>query len=283
MTEARVSDVSESRVAQVWEDGTTESRRFEFIRSVARNKFAAHTIALIVIFGVWEGFVRISGIRSYLLPTPSAVAVETVNSFSLLLENTWITLFESLAGFALAAVVGVALAILLVYVPLLRGVVMPYLVAFNAVPKVAFAPLLIIWLGLGVQSKIALSFMIAFFPIVVNTATGMYEIEPNLINLARLMKAKKRQQFIKIRIPHSLPAMFDGFKIALPIAIIGAIVAEFVASREGLGHLIVAAGVQLNTELVFAAILVIAVGSMVLYALLAWVETRVLRWRPSAR
>ncbi|HEX6148076.1 MAG TPA: ABC transporter permease, partial [Acidimicrobiia bacterium] len=168
-------------------------------------------------------------------------------------------------------------------VPLLRGVVMPYLVAFNAVPKVAFAPLLIIWLGLGVQSKIALSFMIAFFPIVVNTATGMYEIEPNLINLARLMKAKKRQQFIKIRIPHSLPAMFDGFKIALPIAIIGAIVAEFVASREGLGHLIVAAGVQLNTELVFAAILVIAVGSMVLYALLAWVETRVLRWRPSAR
>lgn len=283
MTEARVSDVSESRVAQVWEDGTTESRRFEFIRSVARNKFAAHTIALLVIFGVWEGFVRISGIRSYLLPTPSAVAVETVNSFSLLLENTWITLFESLAGFALAAVVGVALAILLVYVPLLRGVVMPYLVAFNAVPKVAFAPLLIIWLGLGVQSKIALSFMIAFFPIVVNTATGMYEIEPNLINLARLMKAKKRQQFIKIRIPHSLPAMFDGFKIALPIAIIGAIVAEFVASREGLGHLIVAAGVQLNTELVFAAILVIAVGSMVLYALLAWVETRVLRWRPSAR
>ena len=283
MTEARVNDMAEAHVSQVWEDGSIEKRRFEFIRSVARNKFAAHTIALIVIFGVWEGFVRISGIRSYLLPTPSAVAVETVNSFSLLLENTWITLFESLAGFAIAAVVGVSLAILLVYVPLLRGVVMPYLVAFNAVPKVAFAPLLIIWLGLGVQSKIALSFMIAFFPIVVNTATGMYEIEPNLINLARLMKAKKRQQFIKIRIPHSLPAMFDGFKIALPIAIIGAIVAEFVASREGLGHLIVAAGVQLNTELVFAAILVIAVGSMVLYALLAWVETRVLRWRPSAR
>jgi len=283
MTEARVNDVAETHISQVWEDGSIEGRRFEFIRSVARNKLAAHTIALLLIFGAWEAFVRLSGIRSYLLPTPSAVAVETVNSFPLLLQNTWITLFESLAGFAIAALVGVALAILLVYVPLLRGVVMPYLVAFNAVPKVAFAPLLIIWLGLGVQSKIALSFMIAFFPIVVNTATGMYEIEPNLINLTRLMKAKKRQQFLKIRIPHSLPAMFDGFKIALPIAIIGAIVAEFVASREGLGHLIVAAGVQLNTELVFAAILVIAVGSMVLYALLTWVETRVLRWRPSAR
>jgi NitT/TauT family transport system permease protein len=160
---------------------------------------------------------------------------------------------------------------------------MPYLVAFNAVPKVAFAPLIIIWLGLGIQSKIALSFLIAFFPIVVNTATGMYEIEPNLINLTRLMKAKKRQQFLKIRIPHSLPGMFDGFKIALPIAIIGAIVGEFVASREGLGHLIIAAGVQLNTELVFASILVIALGSVILYGLLAWVESKVLRWRPSAR
>jgi NitT/TauT family transport system permease protein len=283
MTEARVGDVGETHVAQVWEDGTTERRRFEFIRSVARNKIAAHTIALVVIFGAWEALVRIFGIRSYLLPTPSAVAVETVNSFPILLNHTWITLFESLAGFAIAAIVGVALAVLLVYVPLLRGVVMPYLVAFNAVPKVAFAPLLIIWLGLGIESKIALSFMIAFFPIVVNTATGMYEIEPNLINLTRLMKAKKRQQFLKIRIPHSLPAMFDGFKIALPLAIIGAIVAEFVASREGLGYLIVAAGVQTNTVLVFAAILMIVAFSLILFAMLSRLERGVLRWRPSAR
>jgi NitT/TauT family transport system permease protein len=211
------------------------------------------------------------------------VALETIDSFPVLLENTWITLFESMAGFAMATVVGIALAILLVYVPLLRGVVMPYLVAFNVVPKVAFAPLLIIWLGLGIESKIALSFMIAFFPIVVNTATGLYEIEPNLINLTRLMKAKKRQQFLKIRIPHSLPAMFDGFKIALPLAIIGAIVAEFVASREGLGYLIVAAGVQTNTVLVFAAIFMIVVFSLILFAVLTRVEQGVLRWRPSAR
>jgi NitT/TauT family transport system permease protein len=283
MTEARVNDVSETRVAQVWEDGTSETRRFELIRSVARNKIAAHTIALVVIFGAWEALVRVFEIRSYLLPSPSAVALETIGSFPVLLENTWITLFESMAGFAVATVVGIALAILLVYVPLLRGVVMPYLVAFNVVPKVAFAPLLIIWLGLGIESKIALSFMIAFFPIVVNTATGLYEVEPNLINLTRLMKAKKRQQFLKIRIPHSLPAMFDGFKIALPLAIIGAIVAEFVASREGLGYLIVAAGVQTNTVLVFAAIFMIVAFSLILYALLSRLEQRVLRWRPSAR
>jgi NitT/TauT family transport system permease protein len=283
MTDTKANQLTEARVAQVWDDGVEANRRFEFLRSIFRNKYLAHVIALVVFFGVWEGFVRLSGIRPYLLPSPVAVVSETFSSFSLLMENMWVTVFEALAGFALAAVVGVALAIFLVYVPLLRGVVMPYLVAFNAVPKVAFAPLLIIWLGLGIQSKIALSFLIAFFPIVVNTATGMYEIEPNLINLTRLMKATKRQQFTKIRIPHSLPGFFDGLKIALPIAIIGAIVAEFVASRNGLGHLIIAAGVQLNTELVFAAILVIAVFSMILYALLAWLETRVLRWRPSAR
>jgi NitT/TauT family transport system permease protein len=283
MTDIKATEEASSRVAEVWEDDVAEQRRFELLRSIARNRFAAHAIALVVFFGAWELFVGVSGIKPYLLPRPSAILVETFNSLPLLMQNAWTTLFESLAGFALAAVVGVALAILLVYVPLLRGVVMPYLVAFNAVPKVAFAPLLIIWLGLGIQSKIALSFLIAFFPIVVNTATGMYEIEPNLINLTRLMKAKKRQQFLKIRIPHSLPGMFDGFKIALPIAIIGAIVGEFVASRDGLGHLIVAAGVQLNTELVFASILVIALGSVILYALLAWVESKVLRWRPSAR
>ena len=283
MTDIKATEETSPRVAQVWEDDVAEVRRFEFLRSIARNRFAAHAIALVVFIGAWEVFVGVSGIKPYLLPRPSAILVETFNSLPLLIQNAWITLFESLAGFALAAVVGVALAILLVYVPLLRGVVMPYLVAFNAIPKVAFAPLIIIWLGLGIQSKIALSFLIAFFPIVVNTATGMYEIEPNLINLARLMKAKKRQQFLKIRIPHSLPGMFDGFKIALPIAIIGAIVGEFVASREGLGHLIIAAGVQLNTELVFASILVIALGSVILYALLAWVESKVLRWRPSAR
>jgi NitT/TauT family transport system permease protein len=282
-SEVTEAGLGEAHVSQAWDDEAGEKRRFEFLRSIARNKWIAHTIAFLLFIGVWEAFIAISGIKPYLLPRPTDVAAETIDSFSLLLQNAWITLWESVAGFAIAAVVGVAIAILIVYLPLLRGIVMPYLVAFNAVPKVAFAPLLIIWLGLGIQSKIALSFLIAFFPIVVNTAAGMYEIEPNLINLTRLMKAKKRQQFVKIRIPHSLPGMFDGFKIALPIAIIGAIVGEFVASRDGLGHLIVAAGVQLNTELVFAAILVIAVGSMILYGLLAWVEARVLRWRPSAR
>lgn len=278
-----MTDEMGTRVAQVWEDEPAKRRRFARLRRAASHGFVTQLIALVVFLGAWELLVAAFGIRSYLLPAPSAIAVEVVNSFSILLQHSWVTVFESVVGFAIAAVVGVALAVVMVYIPSLRKVIVPALVAFNVAPKVAFAPLLIIWLGLGLESKIALSFLIAFFPIVVNATTGLYEIEPNLLNLTRLMRAKRRQQFLKIRLPHALPAIFDGFKIALPLAIIGAIVAEFVASREGLGYLIVAAGVQTNTVLVFAAIFAIVVFSLILYGLLSRLEQRVLRWRPSAR
>jgi NitT/TauT family transport system permease protein len=274
----------EHRVSEVWDDAPSGRRRgSRLIEALSNGGPLAQIVSLLSLLVIWQLFVMISGIRPYLLPAPTQIFVELFDSFSVLIEHTWVTLVESLAGFLIAAVVGVGLAVVMVAVPFLRGLVMPGLVAFNVVPKVAFAPLLIIWLGLGIQSKIALSFLIAFFPIVVNTITGLIDIEPEMLNLVKLMKARSRLQFTKIRLPHALPAMFDGFKIALPIAIIGAIVAEFVASSEGLGYLIVAAGVQLNTTLVFASIFMIVIFSMVLYALLLFVESRFLSWRPSAR
>jgi NitT/TauT family transport system permease protein len=274
----------EHRVSEVWDDAPSGRRRgSRLIEALSNGGPLAQIVSLLSLLVIWQLFVMISGIRPYLLPAPTQIFVELFDSFSVLIEHTWVTLVESLAGFLIAAVVGVGLAVVMVAVPFLRGLVMPGLVAFNVVPKVAFAPLLIIWLGLGIQSKIALSFLIAFLPIVVNTITGLIDIEPEMLNLVKLMKARSRLQFTKIRLPHALPAMFDGFKIALPIAIIGAIVAEFVASSEGLGYLIVAAGVQLNTTLVFASIFMIVIFSMVLYALLLFVESRFLSWRPSAR
>jgi NitT/TauT family transport system permease protein len=128
-----------------------------------------------------------------------------------------------------------------------------------------------------------MAFLIAFFPIVVNSTTGMADVEPELLNLLRLMRASERQTFQKVRLPHALPAIFDGFRIALPLAIIGALVGEFVAASEGLGYLIIVAGIQLNTELVFGCVLVIAVLSLLLYGVLAFVEGRTLRWRPAKR
>jgi NitT/TauT family transport system permease protein len=233
--------------------------------------------------GAWELLVHLAGIRRYLLPPPSAVAAKVVESFSVLMEHAWITTAEALVGLALAGIAGVFLAVLIVLSPAIRSLAMPTLVAFNAIPKVAFAPLLIIWIGIGFESKVAMAFLIAFFPIVVNTTTGMNDVEPELLNLLRLMRASQREMFMKIRLPHALPAMFDGFKIALPLAIIGALVGEFVAASEGLGYLIVVGGIQLNTELVFACVALIATISVVLYELLVFIERRTLRWRPSAR
>lgn len=275
---------AEHRVSEVWDDAPRSRRRGAgLMDTLSSGGLLAQVVSLGSLLLIWQLFVMVSGIRPYLLPAPIEIMAEVVDSFPVLMEHTWVTLAESVAGFLLAAIVGIGLAVVMVSMPFLRGLVMPSLVAFNVVPKVAFAPLLIIWLGLGIESKIALSFLIAFFPIVVNTITGLIDIEPEMLNLVRLMKAKGRFEFTKIRLPHALPAIFDGFKIALPIAIIGAIVAEFVASSEGLGYLIVAAGVQLNTTLVFASIFMIVLFSMILYALLLRVEGRFLTWRPSAR
>jgi NitT/TauT family transport system permease protein len=237
----------------------------------------------VVLVVAWEAVVRLSGIRSYLLPAPSGVWDALVVAAPHLWRHTFLTVAEALAGFALAAAVGVLMAMLIVYSAYLRSVLLPSLVAFNAAPKVALAPLMVIWLGLGIESKVAMAFLLSFFPIVVNSATGMAEVEPELINLFRLMHASELQTFLQVRLPHSLPALFDGLKIALPIALIGAVVGEFVGAREGLGYLILLAGGNMNTEMVFASVIVIAVISIVLFEVLVAVERALLKWRPSAR
>lgn len=244
---------------------------------------AVKLLSLVLFVAFWQLFIVLFDIRSYLLPAPSGVAAEIQSNFSILMEHGWTTLLEAFSGLTLAGIVGVLLAAVMVYSPALRGVIMPGILAFNAVPKAAFGPLLIVWLGLGIESKIALAFLLAFFPIVVNTTTGMSDIEPELINLARLTRARSTSLFVKIRLPHALPTMFDGFTIALPLSIIGAIVGEFLAASRGLGYLMNVAGTQLNTELVFAALVVIIVFSLVIYSMLAFVKRKLLRWRPSAR
>ncbi len=174
-------------------------------------------------------------------------------------------------------------AVLIVYSPYVRSVLMPTMVGFNAMPKVVLAPLLVIWLGLGFESKVAMAFLLSFFPVVVNTTTGMADVEPELLHLLWLLRATELQTFLYVRLPNSLPAMFDGFKIALPISLIGAIVGAFVGSRQGLGYIVLLAGANLNTELVFAAVIVIAVLSIALFELLVVFERMLLKWRPSAR
>jgi NitT/TauT family transport system permease protein len=207
--------------------------------------------------------------------------VEAGKFWNLLLTSSLITLVEAALGFVIAALVGIGLALVITYSSSAGAIIMNTLVGVNATPKVAVAPILIIWLGLGIESKVALAFLLSFFPIVVNAARGFADVPVDLMNLYRLMHATPWQIFRKVRMPSAMPAIFDGFKIALPIAMVGAVAGEFVASRQGLGYQIVLAFSNFNSALVFAAVIVIAVEATILFQVLIAIEDRVLFWKPS--
>jgi NitT/TauT family transport system permease protein len=246
------------------------------------RKLVGAAIYIAILLLIWHAAVQILEIRPYLIPAPIGVGDALADSGSFMVRHTLITLFEALVGFALAVVVGVLLAVVIVYAPFIRSFLLPTLVAINATPKVAIAPVLVIWLGFGLESKYAMAFLLSFFPIVINTARGLADVPVELLNFFRLMRASGYQTFLKARLPNSLPYMFDGFKIALPIAVIGAIIGEFVAAREGIGFQIMRAYSRLDTELVFGAVITVAVISTLLFELLVWIERRVLAWRPTS-
>ncbi|GAA3652581.1 ABC transporter permease [Nocardioides ginsengisoli] len=251
------------------------------LRTVVRGVLTTAVVAVGVV-GAWWLIIRIFDIQEYVVPPPGAVWTAFVDSASFLWPALWVTLYESVVGFALSIVVGLALATIMVYSPLLRGVIMPSLVGLNATPKVALAPVLILWLGLGINSKIGMAFLLSFFPVVVNAVRGLDEADPELLDYFRLLRAGRLRTFLKVRLPNSLPTMFDGFKIALPIAVVGAVIGEFVASQEGIGYQIIVAYSTFSTGIVFAAVILIAVASTVLYGGLVLLERVLLRWRPSS-
>jgi NitT/TauT family transport system permease protein len=244
-----------------------------------RTAFYVGYVAILLVS--WELLVRLLDIGPLVLPPPSAVLLEAIDFWSLLLRASVITLGEALVGFTMAAIVGIGLALLIAYSQPVGTVIMTSLVAFNATPKVAVAPILIIWLGLGLESKVALAFLLSFFPIVVNAARGFADVPNDLLNLYRLMRATSMQLFLKVRVPSAMPAIFDGLKIALPISMVGAVAGEFVAARDGLGFHIVLAYANFNAPFVFAAVILIAIEATILFQLLVKIESRVLYWRPS--
>jgi NitT/TauT family transport system permease protein len=246
------------------------------------------TTALVILMtaaliGAWQLIVWAAGLQSDVLPTPEEVWSAFLSNFSLIITSCETTFYEALVGFFIAIGVGVGAAVIVVYSRRIgQRVLMPYLVGFNAIPKVAIAPVIVIWLGLGIASKIGMSILLCFFPIVVNTASGLTRIDTELLDYFKLMQASKTTVFLRARLPNAMPAFFDGLKIALPIAIIGAIVGEFVAAQEGIGYEIIVAYSHFQVPLVFASVLVIAVASALLFQILVGVERLVIRWERSS-
>ena len=238
-------------------------------------------VTLIVLVVIWEIACRAFQVPSYLVPAPSAIAEKLYEKRDLYLGHTWVTLYETLAGFALAVVIGVVAAALIVVVPSVRDVVMPLLLIAQIVPEVAIAPILLIWFGYGLLPKVIIAFLVAFFPIVVNVASGLAAVERELLDLGHSLEATRWQIFWKFRMPTALPELFSGMKIAITLAVIGAVIGEFVGGNRGLGYLILVANQDLDTPLAFAALLVLSVAGILLYGMIELAERLLIPWSAS--
>jgi NitT/TauT family transport system permease protein len=232
---------------------------------------------------LWEIVWRLFDIPRFVVPLPSGIIVETWEWRWRLLGHSWVTLYETLAGFALSIAVGTPLAVMIVYSPLLRSTIYPLLVVTQAVPKVAIAPVLLLLLGAGEVSKVVVAFLVAFFPIVVDTATGLAATPPELLDLSRSYRASALKTFAKVRFPMALPFFFSGLKVAVTLSVIGAVVGEFVGSDKGLGYVIVSATSYWKSNLAFGAMLLLAVMAIVLFALVELAERLVCPWYAFAR
>jgi NitT/TauT family transport system permease protein len=232
---------------------------------------------------VWQVGAPLAGIPSYVLPLPTAIAARFAETFPVQLQELSMTAFTTLVGLGMALAVGVLLALLVLCIPALRSVVMPVLAAFNGIPKIAIAPLFVIWFGLGFESKILLAFLLALFPVFVNSLTGLSEIEPELIDLSTIAGGSPWRIFLKVRLMNAVPYITDALKVAFPLALVGSIVGEFIGGNDGIGHLILAGQFDLDTPLVFASLVSITAFTTLGIGSIALFEEAVLKWRPSQR
>lgn len=243
----------------------------------------AAAAVLLAVFLLWEAGVRAFKVKPIILPAPSAVFADLFSAPGWYLGHAWYTLLVTLAGFALSVLVGVLLAILIVESRLLEKSIYALIVGLNSVPKVAVAPLFVIWLGTDAEPKIAIAFLIAVFAIVIDAVLGLKSVPPDILDLARSLRGGRLATLWRIRFPCALPSLFAGMKVAIGLALVGAIVGEFVSSQRGLGYVILSAQGMFDTARVFAAILVLALMGIALFWLIAWLERLAIPWHASQR
>ena len=224
------------------------------------------TLALFaLLLALWQLAVSYAGIREYLLPPPLSVWNSMWHGEVSWSQHLWITTWEILGAFVLAAVFGVALGVAIAWSPLIANALVPFLVFVNTLPKVAIAPLFRIWMGYGVCPNMLMGALIGFFPVVINTAVGLSQVEADMLDLGRVFSAPKWKIFLKIRIPNALPYILSSLKITATAAVVGAIVGEFVASQKGLGFVITTTQSSMNTAVAFAALVWISLVGLLLY------------------
>jgi len=240
-------------------------------------------MGIFLVVARWHLYVVQFNVSTVVLPKPSLVLDSIVSQRALLLSEGWITFKECLYGFALAMVLGIPIAVALTNSKILSLTFYPLLVGTQSIPKVAVAPIILVWLGTGLESKLAVAFLVAFFPVVVDTATGLRSTPPELLDLARSLRASKFQIFTKIQFPAALPFVFSGAKVAVTLAVIGGVIGEFVGSTEGLGNLLMVANSQINSPLAWASLVVLSVLGILLFAAVVLAERIFMPWAEENR
>lgn len=238
------------------------------------------------IFGflvVWQLIVIFYQMPAYLLPTPTHIAHVFVTRLPELLHHGWVTVYEMIAGYALAVAVAIPLAIAVTSSRTFDQLVMPTMLFFQIVPKVAIAPLFLVWFGVGVTPKILVAFLISFFPIMIDAAVGLRSMSPEMHDLARSMGATRMQVFAQFRLPTSLPYLFTGLKVAATLAIAGTVVGEFVGADRGLGYLLLVTNSNLETPMMFATIVALTIIGFVSYYLVELLEGFLIPWHVTHR
>jgi NitT/TauT family transport system permease protein len=235
-------------------------------------------VTLVAAISAWWLLKAAFGWEAFILPSPAEVARELWAERSYLPYETWVTLLETLEGFVLAIAIGIPIAVAIAYSPTLERSLYPLLVALNAVPKLALAPILVLWMGFGSAPKVVMVLLICIFPIILSTATGIKATPRELRELINSLSASEWQAFRKVRFPAALPHVFVGLKVAISLAVVGAVIGEFVGASHGLGYVIVASGQNANTSLAFASITLLAILSIVLFYLLVALERLVIPW-----
>jgi len=231
----------------------------------------------------WQLFVVLWKMPPYLLPSPVAIAQTFVTEFPELLRHGWVTTYEMLAGYALAVAIAIPLAIAITSSARFNQFVTPTMLFFQIVPKVAIAPLFLVWFGVGATPKILVAFLISFFPIVIDAAVGLRSMSVEMTDLARSMGATRMQVFTRFRLPTSLPYLFSGLKVAATLAIAGTVVGEFVGADKGLGYLLLVTNSNMQTSLMFATIVALTIIGLVFYYLVELLESLLIPWHVTHR
>ena len=236
------------------------------------------TLVAIALIGAWQAAIVLTHFPRVIVPPPSDIALSIVKNRAVLIANSWPTILTVIEGFLISIVLGTFLAVAVVSSSILRDAVFPSLVAFQIIPKVALAPIFVIWLGTGLESRLAFTVFISFFSILIATSDGLETVERSLLMLCRSLNATRPRVLIHVQLPTAIPFLLAGMKIAITMAMIGTIVGEFISSRAGLGYLILTAAGRLDTNLIMASIVVLCAWGLLLYGAVELFERAVTRW-----